>query len=90
MAVLEIIKDPNSILDYGFDWEDWLNGDTISSSSWVVPTGITKVTDTFTTTTAVVWLSGGSLGSTYTISNRIVTAGNRTEDRSLIIIMKDK
>jgi hypothetical protein len=90
MVVTEIIKDPNSVLDYGFTWADWLNGDTISASIWYIPTGLTLVSDYFTDTDAVVWLSGGTVGSTYTVTNRITTAAGRIEDRSLLIIVKDK
>ena len=53
-------------------------------------TGLTKISDTSTTTAAIIWLSGGTLGSTYTVTNRIFTVGNRQEDRSLIIIVRDR
>ena len=77
------LKDPSAILDYQNDWSDWLGTDTIATSTWTVPTGLTKVSDTNTTTTATIWLSGGTAGMSYTAVNRITTAGGRTEDRSL-------
>ena len=82
----EFTKDPDAILDYQFDWSDWLgSSDTISTSTFTVETGLTKVTDTKTTTTTTIWLSGGTVGQTYGVANRIVTAGGRTEDRSIMI-----
>lgn len=84
------LKDPNAVLDYQIDWSTWLGSDTIASSSWVIPTGITEDSDSNTTTTATVWLSGGTAGTTYTVTNRIVTAGGRTEDRSLTIKCYDR
>jgi hypothetical protein len=84
------VKDPDAVLDYQFDWSDWLGSDTVSTSTWTVPTGITKVTDTKTTTTTTIWLSGGTAGNEYTITNRIVTAGGRTEDRSFLIRAQNK
>jgi len=40
------LKDPDAVLDYGFDWSDWLaDGETISTSTWTVETGITKDSD---------------------------------------------
>lgn len=84
------LKDPESVLDYQIDWSTWLGSDTIASSSWVIPTGITEDSDSNTTTTATVWLSGGTAGTTYTVTNRIVTAGGRTEDRSLTIKCYDR
>lgn len=80
------IKDPQSVLDYGFDWSDWLDADdTVSTSTWKVPSGITKDSDSKTTTTTTIWLSGGSVGSTYKITNRVVTADGRTVDRSFYV-----
>jgi len=42
-----IDKDPNATLDYGFKWEDWLNGDVISESEWIVPEGLTEESSSF-------------------------------------------
>lgn len=82
-------KDPDAILDYTVDWSSWLGGtDTIASSTWTVPTGLTKTTDTMTGTSATVWLSGGTLNETYQVTNEIVTVGGRTEDRTIIIKMR--
>ena len=83
-------KDPDATLDYQVDWSDWLGGDTISTSSWNVPNGITLDTDTNTTTTATAWLSGGSVNKSYEITNRIVTAGGRTDDRTITINVKQR
>ena len=86
----KFLKDPDAVLDYETDWEDWLGTDTISTSSWTVPTGITKDSDTNTTTTATIWLSGGTAGTSYTLVNRIVTAGGRTEDRTITIVCQER
>ena len=83
-------KDPDEVLDYELDWTDRLAGDTISTSSWTVPTGITKASDTKTTTVTTVWLSGGTIGTKYELTNRIVTAGGRTMDQSVDISIKVK
>lgn len=83
-------KDPDSVLDYVIDWSDWLDGDTISTSSWSVDSGITLESDTNTTTTATAWLSGGTVGETYQCRNRIVTAGGRTVDRSIAVSIKER
>lgn len=83
-------KDPNAVLDYSVDWTRWLYGDTIANSAWVVPGGLTKVVDTSTTNVVTVWLSGGEVGQSYTVTNRITTAGGRTEDRSFIIAVAER
>ena len=75
--MITYIKDPESVLDYGFDWSDWLDtDDTVSTSTWKVPTGITEDSDTNTTTTTMIWLSGGTVGSQYKITNRITDEYN--------------
>lgn len=79
------VKDPEAILDYPIDWSAWLDGDTIATSTWVAEDGITIDSDTNTATTAVVWLSGGTLGMTYRITNHIVTAGGREDDRTITV-----
>lgn len=82
-------KDPDAILDYTANWATWLDGDTISTSTWTVPSGITKVTDSNTTTTATIWLSGGTAGEKYEIKNTITTAGGRKDERTFKLTVKD-
>ena len=81
----QFYKDPSAVLDYVVDWTTWLGSDTISASAWTVPSGITQVTATNTTKLATIWLSGGTVGESYTLVNRITTAGGRTDDRSITI-----
>ena len=90
MASNKFIKDPDSVLDYTVNWETWLDGDTISASSWTIPVGLTEDSDTFGDSTATVWLSSGSVGVYYDIINHITTAAGREEDQTLIIRCMEK
>jgi hypothetical protein len=84
-------KDPNAVLDYVVDWSEWLAAsETISTSTFTVAAGITKDSESNTTTTAKVWLSGGTIGTTYRISNRITTNQSRTDDRSFDIRVEER
>jgi len=83
-------KDPDAVLDYAIDWSRWLGSDTIQTSTWTVPPGLTEVTSSHTTTTATIWLSGGTAGETYTVTNRIVTAGGRTDERSIYLRVEQR
>lgn len=85
---ISIDKHPGADLDYQFDWADWLGDDTISNSIWVVPTGITKESDTHDDTTATIWLSGGTDGQRYGVVNYVTTVGGRTEDKKLTVVIK--
>lgn len=83
-------KDPDEVLDYQVDWTSWLGSDTITTSTWAVPTGITRASHTNTTKTATVWLSGGTAGTSYELQNKIVTASGRTAERTIRILVKQK
>jgi len=84
-------KDPNALLDYTVDWSDWLtDADSISVSVWVVPAGLTNDHDSSTGTAATVWLSGGTLGHNYRITNRITTALGRVDERSFNVSIQDR
>ncbi len=83
MSTWKLNKDPDAVLPYKIDWSAWLAGATISTSSWIVPSGLAKDSDSFTSTIATVVLSGGTAGETYRVTNRITTNDGRTDDRSI-------
>ena len=83
-------KDPDSKLNYMINWASWLDTDTIDSSEWTVTTGLTKVSDSNTTTTATVILSGGTAGTVYEAVNTINTAGSLIEPRTIYINIDDR
>ena len=76
------IKSPAALLDYQIDWSSWLGTDTITSSEWSAPDALTVESSTNSTTAATIWLSGGTAGHDYLVSNTITTAGGRTDKRS--------
>ncbi|MCJ7440416.1 MAG: hypothetical protein MUO25_02375 [Thermoanaerobaculaceae bacterium] len=83
-------KDPNAVLDYSIDWSHYLGTDTIATATWTVQAGLTKVTESKTTTTATVWLSGGTAGTDYPVICRITTVGGRTDDRTITIRVRER
>lgn len=87
-----ILKDPDATLDYTFDWTAYLAlyGDSLSSVSWVLSSGLTKTTGSFTSTVATVWLSGGVLGNVETCTCHITTAAGRIDDRTINLKMVEK
>ena len=79
-------KDPDEVLDYTVNWADrLLSGETISTSTWIVASGITEDSDSQTSDATTIWLSGGSAGTTYDILNRIVTSDSRTYEQAFRI-----
>jgi hypothetical protein len=89
-------KDPDAVLDYKLDWNDsskgpWLaTGQTISSSTWTVPSGITKDSDTNDTTTTTITLSGGTAGNDYDLINHITTNDSKEDDRTIRIQCRER
>jgi hypothetical protein len=88
------VKDPDDTLDYIINWnggsDPFLGTDTIDTSTWIVPTGITNESETNTDTTTTIWLSGGTVGTKYALTNRIVTFGGRIKDRTIYVKIKEQ
>lgn len=83
-------KDPGEDLDYRLNWASVLpSGDTIVSSTWTVPTGLTGHSQAFSTTTTTIWLSGGTVNVNYTLTNVVTTAAGRTFERDVILKVKN-
>ena len=107
-------KDPNSIEPYFIIWcgEGGINtggvtdtgelqGATISTVAWTVPTGITEVTHNqqsvtihgvvyAANTVCTIWLSGGIDGVDYELNCRITTSDSRTLDKAITISVRAK
>jgi hypothetical protein len=85
------IKDPNAVLDYQWDWSAWLpDDDTIASATVTAESGLTVDSSSNADATVTAWLSGGTVGSDYNVTCRIVTADGRTDDRTIRIIVQDQ
>lgn len=95
---MRVRKDPDAVLDYGFDWSAWLrqnNGsvDSITDSSWTVDgpdSDLTAGDDWVDTGVTGVWLSGGTVGATYRVTNHIITAAGREDDRTLAVRIEQR
>ena len=85
-----IDKSPVAVLDYLFDWLSlgWLqNGETISSFTTTVDTGLTLTSPGSgsggTATSITLWLSGGTVGTQYSVTVQITTSAGRTDARTI-------
>lgn len=79
---------PGAILDYGFDWAEWLKdseGDTISDSQWACQT-LTLSQATIAGAKTVVMVSGGVAGNSYKLTNTITTAAGRKDSRTILLV----
>ena len=91
-AKYTITKDPDAVLDYIFDWEDWIDdvSDTLADHTMVPESGITVDSSSIVSKTVVAWVSGGTVGTTYRLTCRIVTAAGRTDDRSIFLKIRER
>jgi len=89
-------KDPNSVEDYQIIWPQ-LNGvgnyfqdgiDSIQTSAWNVPAGLAEVKSSFNSQSATVWISGGTNGVNYELTNTVTTSMGRTFKQSITIRVK--
>jgi hypothetical protein len=86
-------KDRRARIDYSVRWVDWLNGDQLFSSAWAIVDTLDGAlvidTPTNTTGTATIWISSGTVNSTYRVENSIITLAGRVDNRSILIEVVD-
>lgn len=92
----QVIKHPEAVLEFGINWRDpqtgpWLaDGEDIITSTWTIPAGLTADSDEVVDGAAVVWLSGGTLGASYVIENKMSTNQGRTDVRSVEVVVRSR
>lgn len=85
------LKDPSAVLDYVFDWTEWLaTGETIADHTITADTGITVDSSTELDGKVTVWLSGGTAGQNYKVACKITTSAGRTDERTIWIKVTDR
>ena len=91
---------PNNTNDGGTSDSGRLQGETITTSDWTLPTGITEDSEgqasviiqgvTYAiNTVATIWLSSGVNGTDYDLVNEIVTSGGRTLNHTITIMCRN-
>lgn len=85
-------KDPDAVLDYPFDWSEWLAdvNDTLVSAE-ITAAGVTAEPLGLPVNGVVgVMVSGGAVGVAASVTCRITTAGGRTDDRTLHFVIGER
>jgi hypothetical protein len=86
-------KQPGEVQDYDISFVDWLAGlsDTASSIDLAsVDTGITLVSSALVSGVVKVWLSGGTDGTSYKVTVRILTAGGRKKEDEIVVMVRER
>lgn len=85
------VKDPDDVLDFLWDWSDWLaESETIATSQMLPTADVTLDSSSNTTTTATAWLSGGTAGVNAQVTNRITTNQGRTRDETILLQIRER
>jgi len=85
------LKDPSAVLDYVFDWTEWLAaGETITDHTITADTGIMVDSSTEDAGKVTVWLSGGTAAINYKVACLVETSAGRTDERTLWIRVVDR
>ena len=80
-------KSDTDVLDYTHRAEEFLNGDTIATSTWESD-GVTIDSDTNDTTNATAIISGGVEGGRYFVKNTITTTAGLTKQAFFVLRIK--
>lgn len=93
---MTIDKDKDAILDYSFDWSEWLQVrgvlDTIDTYAFELSgsSTATVVTQTETAGLVTAYISGGAVGETLKLRCRITTNQGRTDDRTAYLTIIER
>lgn len=93
MALAWPFKDPDEVLDYRIDWTARLDTDSIVASTWVISgtdAALDEDSNLFSADLTTIWLSGGTVGVKYLLTNHITTAGGRQMDQTVALKVKVK
>lgn len=90
-------ESPTAVLPYSFDWTEWLApGETLASSQFLIagpdtnlPT-IISGSETIATPFTRFWMTGGTLGKVYSITNRVAGSLDPSDidDRTSTLLLK--
>lgn len=78
-------QDPSAVKRYYIDWASVVGENSIVSSDWNVPDGITGDSEIYDATRTSIRISGGVDGEMYRITNHISMSPSGEEDEGTIV-----
>lgn len=83
--------DPDAVIDFEFDWTDWLAASETISSKVITPSdGITVNSSTIVAGVVTVWVSGATVDTVQSIACRITTNQGRTDERTIELAVRNR
>ena len=90
-GLYEIVHAPGAILDYAFNWTEWLQqGETILTSAWVITPSLTLNNEQNQSGVTSVFVNGGAVNKIYYLTNTITTSVGRTDSRTIVLSCQNK
>lgn len=91
----EFDKGPSEELDYERSWEEWLEGDTLLTSTWVLhasnpDSALVLASPAHTNTLATITVKAGTPGTRYKVTNFITTQSGNKADRYCYFTIADR
>lgn len=85
-------KDPDAVLDYAWDWSDFVADidDTVSNAVFSASGGLTVTALGLAGGVASARVSGGQVGDDAAVTCRITTAGGQIEDSTVNFLIVEK
>jgi hypothetical protein len=88
IAIFE--KDPSAVLDFVVDWSEFLpESDSIQSVTATATAGITIASSQFSGKKHVIWLSGGTDGTSYLVTSRVTSTEGRVDERTFEVAVRN-
>jgi len=84
-------KDPSDVEDYTIDWSsDMDSSETLTTVTWTVPSGLTKLSEGISGALSTVRISGGVGNTEYTLAALATFSSGRVHERSIYIRVEDR
>jgi hypothetical protein len=82
-------KTPAERADYSIDWASALEQtESISVSTWAVPEGLVKVSESVVGKKTILWLRAGVENTQYELRNIVETSNSRILETVVLIVVK--
>ncbi|SAL19744.1 hypothetical protein AWB68_00681 [Caballeronia choica] len=90
-AAPSFVKDPVSVLDFQWDWSEWLGeGETLSDKDVSADDGVTVNSSSIDGPVVSAWIAGGTSGKSYNVKCKVTTSSGRVDARTISIDVRNR
>ena len=90
-----VVKDPDSRIDYEFDWgAAYPGGQAVVASDWIAAPaeadGVAVVAAAHDLARTTATLAGGAAGRVYRVTNRVTMSDGQVDERSMTVRVEER